>query len=150
MEGILARALNNGQFNISGTQLRANASFDYEGIDGTTRQVRVLVTDSVGNTYTKDFTIDITNVTAQQQATLLITQINSLVADGVLNRGNGNALIVKLNAAISSLNNGNTTAGVNQLNAFINQLNAFKKTGKLTDAMAQYLIDGTEEVIAEV
>src|SRR5262249_10259191 len=59
---LVAGALDNGQFNILGTTLRANASFDFEGAAGTTRQVRVQVTDSANNTLVKDFNINITNV----------------------------------------------------------------------------------------
>jgi hypothetical protein len=77
-------------------------------------------------------------LSAQQQAALLIAQVNDLVSGGVLNEGNGNALTVKLNAAMASLNAGNVTAGVNQLHAFINQVNALLRSGKLTAAQAPF------------
>lgn len=50
---LVSGVLVNAQFNISGTQLRANASFDYEGAAGTTRRVRMQVADRVGHTLTK-------------------------------------------------------------------------------------------------
>ena len=70
------------------------------------------------------------------------------VGGGVLNGGNGNALTVKLNNAISSLNAGKVNTAVNQLNAFINQVLAFLSAGKLTTAQAQPLIDGANQAIA--
>jgi hypothetical protein len=79
-------------------------------------------------------------LSAQQEIALLCNQVDGLVNAGILNKGNGNALCVKLNNAIASLNRGDTTAGVNQLNAFINQVTIFQKTGKLTNAQAQALI----------
>jgi streptogramin lyase len=85
---------------------------------------------------------------AQQQIGGTVTQVNNLVSSGALNSGNGNALIVKLNSATASLNAGNITAGVNQLNAFINQVNAFKKSGTLTSAQAQALINAANLAIA--
>jgi hypothetical protein len=93
-----------------------------------------------GNFFASTGSLTETVYSAQQQDTQIINQVNNLVTTGVLNSGNGNALIVKLNSATSSLNAGNTTAGVNQLNAFINQVNAFQKSGKLTSAQAQSLI----------
>ncbi len=51
---------NNSSFNISGTSLRANASFDFE--TKSSYSIRVRVTDSVGATFEKQFTISVTNV----------------------------------------------------------------------------------------
>ena len=51
---------NNAQFNISGSTLRANASFNFEAKSSYTVTVRV--TDQGGLTYDKVFTIDVTNV----------------------------------------------------------------------------------------
>jgi hypothetical protein len=93
-----------------------------------------------GNFFASTGNLTETVYSAQQQDTQIINQVNNLVTTGVLSSGNGNALIVKLNSATSSLNAGNTAAGVNQLNAFINQVNAFQKSGQLTSAQAQSLI----------
>jgi hypothetical protein len=86
-------------------------------------------------------------LSAQQQITLLSNQVNNLVSSGGLGSGNGNALTVKLDYAQASLNAGNVKEGVNQLNAFINQVNAFKKSGKLTAAQAQLLLDAANAAI---
>jgi hypothetical protein len=81
-----------------------------------------------------------TVLSAQQEIALICNQVDALVSAGVLNKGNGNALCVKLSNAIDSLNRGDTTAGINQLNAFINQVTIFQKTGNLTSDQAQALI----------
>jgi hypothetical protein len=95
-----------------------------------------------------DVVLTATTVSAQQQIASIANQVNMLVTAGTLNSGNGNALTVKLNSATASLISGNTTAGVNQLNAFINQVTAFQKSGKLTSAQAQALINATNLAIA--
>jgi hypothetical protein len=51
---------NNALFNISGTTLQANASFDFE--TKSSYSVTVRVTDQFGLTYDKAFTITVTNV----------------------------------------------------------------------------------------
>ena len=88
-----------------------------------------------------------TVLSAQQELWLIINQVTDLVTKGILDSGNGNAMIVKLNNAISSLNRGNTIAGDNQMNAFLNQTSAFLKAGKLDSLDAQMLIDGIDSAI---
>jgi hypothetical protein len=65
-----------------------------------------------------------TVLSAQQELSLIISQVNGMVAQGILDPGIGNALISKLNNAINSLNAGNTVAGDNKMDAFLNQVNA--------------------------
>jgi hypothetical protein len=87
---------------------------------------------------------------AQQQMSATTTQVNTLVSGGVLNSGNGSALTTKLSSATASLQAGNTTAAVNQLNAFVNQVNAFQKSGKLTTAQANALLNAANLAIAAI
>ncbi len=77
----------------------------------------------------------------------LISNIEILVDDGTLNKGNGNALIVKINAAIKSLDKGNSNAANNQLSAFINQVEAFIQNGTITSDQAIVLIEAAEQAI---
>jgi hypothetical protein len=88
-----------------------------------------------------------TVLSAQQELGVIITQVQAMVASGILDSGNGNALIAKLNNAISSLNSGNTISGVNQMDAFIHQTDAFLKSGKLDSADAQTLISDIDLAI---
>ena len=62
----------------------------------------------------------------------LIEAINSLVDDGVLNRGNANALISKIENALKSIEKGNEGAAGNQISSFLNQIEALINSGTLT------------------
>lgn len=57
----------------------------------------------------------------------MITSVEDLVTSDGLNRGQGNALISKLDAAVKNLNAGNTKETMNKLNAFINQIKLILK-----------------------
>jgi len=84
-----------------------------------------------------------------QQIQYMNTCVQDLVTSGVLNKGQSNALIVKLKAATQNLDAGNTKAATNELNAFINQVNAFK--GKqLSSTEAQVLIDAANSMINDL
>jgi hypothetical protein len=93
-------------------------------------------------------TIHVDSLSTQDQINLLTEQVNALVSSDVLNEGNGNALISKLDNAASSFTNSNNTAGANQIEAFIHQVNALVNSGKLTDAQGQSLIDAADDIIA--
>jgi hypothetical protein len=86
-------------------------------------------------------------LSAQEQVGLLINQVNALVSAGALGDGEGNALGVKLSAAINSLNDGNTTAGVNQLNAFVNQVTALVRSDRLGEDTADALVSQADNII---
>jgi len=92
-------------------------------------------------------TIQIESPSTQDQILLLIGQVNALVDSGVLNRGNGNALISKLENAANKFEQGNTNAGINKMEAFIHQVNAFLNAGTFTTEEAQALIDAADEII---
>jgi hypothetical protein len=75
----------------------------------------------------------------------LIEDIESMVEEGLLSEGNGNALIVKIKNAIKSHEKCNTTtAATNQLEALINQLKAFVTNGVLTEEKGEFLITAAE------
>jgi predicted outer membrane repeat protein len=92
--------------------------------------------------------LDYMVLSAQQELSVIINQVTNLVTNGILDSVNGNALIVKLNNAITSLNSGNTIAGDKQMDAFINQTNAFLKSGKLDSTDAQALVSDIDLAIA--
>src|SRR5262249_31349280 len=68
----------------------------------------------------------------QEQVEDLDEQIDDLVADGSLNKGQGNALTQKKENSLKKIEEGQINAAINELNAFVNQVQAFVKTGKLT------------------
>ena len=71
----------------------------------------------------------------------LIAKILALRAAGVLNDGQANSMIVKLQAAKSSIQRGKPNTAINQLNAFVNEVNAYMNAGTLTAQQGGQLID---------
>jgi hypothetical protein len=71
----------------------------------------------------------------------LEAKVQDLVSAGILNHGEGNSLLVKLEAAEASIERGNTNSAFNQLGAFINEVEALVRSGRLTSDMGQMLID---------
>ncbi len=71
----------------------------------------------------------------------LIEAIGDLIDDGVLNRGQGNSLLVKLNSK------GNERATLNSTEALIHHVNAFLNGGVLTPSEGQPLIDMAQAII---
>ena len=98
---------------------------------------------------TRSTTLTLTILTPAQAIPNVITTIQGLQAAGVLNGGQANSLIVKLNHAIDSLNSkpGKQT-GCNQLQAFVNEVNARVSAGTLTQAQADTLLGGPLGVLA--
>jgi Cadherin-like domain len=70
---------------------------------------------------------------AAQQAENLQAQVNSLLNTGVLNRGQANALIVKLNLKDKASDSG-------RIQAFLNQVTAYRNAGLLTQSQADELL----------
>ena len=98
---------------------------------------------------TRSATLTLTILTPAQAIPNVITAIQGLQTAGVLNGGQANSLIVKLNHAIDSLNSkpGQPT-GCNQLQAFVNEVNAYVSAGTLTQAQADTLLGGPLGVLA--
>jgi hypothetical protein len=85
-------------------------------------------------------TVPLTVLSAAQQATNLITQVNALVDVGVLNKGDGNALTAKL-----ALKGNNGDSG--KVGAFIDQVNDFVSAGKLTVLQAAPLLKAADDLL---
>jgi len=80
----------------------------------------------------------------------IIDEVESLVDTGVLNQGQGNALIGKLEQAERRLNKENTKTACNVLQAFVNQVEAFIKTGRLSEEEGKSLIEAATSVIEQL
>jgi len=78
----------------------------------------------------------------------LASEVDALVEDGVLNGGQGNALILKLRAAERQISKGNSNAAHNILQALINQVNAFIDAMIFSEEVGNLLIDSANELIA--
>ncbi|MGA1873158.1 MAG: SBBP repeat-containing protein [Thermoplasmatota archaeon] len=75
---------------------------------------------------------------------LLIEDIEELVEDEILNQGQGQSLIAKLNAAKIQLDKGNPSVAMTLVNEFIGKVETMVKTDKLTTSQGQELIDTAE------
>lgn len=95
-----------------------------------------------------DYTVRIFVQTPQAAAGSLIDQVQALVDAGLLNGGQGNSLISKLEAAKKQLDKNNRTPAINELQAFINEVDADINSGKLTPAQGEPLIDAAHVIIA--
>lgn len=105
---------------------------------------------SPGGTIYDFTTIQYSQLGPNTQIENLIANVENLVNTEILNKGQGNALIAKLEAALKSLDKGNAQAACNQLQAFVNQVNAFINSGKLTPEQGQELINAANAVINEL
>lgn len=86
---------------------------------------------------------------AGQLATIR-AQIEALVEGGVLNGGQGHALLGKLDRAAEALAAGDTAAAIRHLETFVNQVEAFENARILTATEAQSLLDAARRLIAEL
>jgi probable HAF family extracellular repeat protein len=96
------------------------------------------------------WTVEFPPPTPQKQIALIDTKVDALVNSGVLDQGEGTALISKLDAATSQVNKGNNKAARNILGAFINTVDAFVNSGRLTSTQAQPLINATNIAISKL
>lgn len=90
----------------------------------------------------------VTVLTPNQGIEGLIEKVHELVDRGELNKGQGNALIAKLDAAIKQLDRDNVHVVINQLQSFINEVEAMIRSGLLLPEDGQPLIDAANEIIA--
>ena len=138
------------KFDINGAFLLKWGSFGTG--DGQFDEPVGIAVDSLDNVYVADFRNSRIQKfgSAQDAVTTLVGQVQDLIDDDVLNGGNGNALISKLDNAIKKLDQGQPGPAVNQLEAFINQVQAFLNSGKLTAEQGQPLIDAAQRIIDTV
>jgi hypothetical protein len=89
-------------------------------------------------------------LTPQAEIQLLIDDVEELIAAGALNPGQGNALIVKLEAALQQWEHCHAKTAANQLGAFINQVNDYISQGVLTPEQGQPLIEAAQAIIDQL
>jgi pullulanase-type alpha-1,6-glucosidase len=84
---------------------------------------------------------------ATDQVNLLIGDVNELKADGTLNHGQANALVVHLQKAIDELAAGDETKAIFRLQKFIQMVTNFRNAGILSAEQAAELIAAAQDVI---
>jgi len=107
-------------------------------------------TNIEGNNRAVLWTLPQTPQSPTAQIMALRAEVEHLVDVGVLKKGQGHALMTKLDGALQKLERGNTRAAANQLHAFVNQVEAFHKARKLTTAQAQPLLEQARDVIEQL
>ncbi len=101
----------------------------------------------IGGTRTANLNLQV--LTPAQAIPNIINKIEGLQGAGVLNKGQANSLIVKLNHAIDSLTmKPNQPTACNQLQAFVNEVHAYVSAGILTPAQAAMLLNPPLGVLA--
>jgi DNA/RNA endonuclease G (NUC1) len=110
--------------------------------------VTVRVTDDDGAEGVR--TAQVTVQSPAQAMSGLTGAVDALVADGTLNRGNGNSLNVKVRGAGASLARGQAQTAVNQLNAFINEIEAMAASGRLSATDAATLTASARRIIQSI
>jgi len=88
--------------------------------------------------------------TPEEQVATLGNDVQALITGGTLTPSQGAALQTKLDAALHLLDQGNTQGAIGKLGDFIKQINSYIKSGKLTAAAGQPLIDAANALIAEL
>ena len=88
--------------------------------------------------------------TPAEEITVLINDLNTLVANGVLNQGQVNGLLTKLSAVSRQLERENSAAATQLLQAFINQVRAYMNAGILSSVNGQTLIDAAQNAITQL
>ncbi len=80
----------------------------------------------------------------------LADAVEDLVDDGTLSAGEANSLLAKLKVATGLINDGKTKAAGNVLDAFIQEVEALVRSGRLSDAQGQTLIDAALAILASI
>jgi hypothetical protein len=104
--------------------------------------------DAAANTASCAFTITV--LTPQGATQRIVADVATLVSQGVLNPGLGNALISTLSTAILQMNAGNSVAATNVLRTFVLQANLFTLLGFLPPSDGQGLVTAANAVIARL
>jgi hypothetical protein len=80
---------------------------------------------------------------------LLIEEIEDLVPE-ILNKGQGNSLISKLETAKKQIQKSNDATAINLLNAFIKEVFSMVKSGKLSSDVGAKLINAANFIISQI
>lgn len=125
-----------------------NLAYNVIGLIADTQYTfKVEACDAADNCSTDGPSVTVKTFTPQQAMQQLIVKVDNLVNTGVLNQGQGNSLIVKLEEAIKQLDQGNLNATISSLQTFIKEVNALIKAGVLTVPQGQLLISSAQEII---
>jgi probable HAF family extracellular repeat protein len=89
-------------------------------------------------------------ITPQEAIADLMAEIQALAGQGVLDNGEANSLLSKLQAVAKLIDRGAYEPAANLLLAFVNEVAALLQSGRLTTAQGQPLIDAGEELAQQL
>jgi endonuclease G len=117
---------------LSGTSFTLSNTYNAAGVFTVTVRIS---DDDVTSTATQTVTV----LSAAQAIDNATTIVNDLLTAGVVNSGNANSLLAKLDAAKRAIERGQTATAASQLNALLNEINSMVGSGRLTPAQANDL-----------
>jgi uncharacterized repeat protein (TIGR03803 family) len=117
-----------------------------------------LVRDSDGNLYgttvsggsSNRGTVFVVSTTPQGAAAVIVTQVNGLLTQGTINKGQDNSLVKKLQNAVSLIIAGKIEGAIGNLEGFINEVNALENSRRLTGEQGSALTSAAQSVIAQL
>jgi hypothetical protein len=109
-----------------------------------------MANDGIENSAAATVAITVNERTTQDELDDLSQDVDDLLAEGVLNGGQANSLLNKLDDVLKQFDKGKTATACNQLQAYINHVTALLDDGVLTAAQAQGLIDKANNLGAEL
>jgi DNA/RNA endonuclease G (NUC1) len=110
--------------------------------------VTVTITDDDGGSSSRTATVTV--MSSADALGVLMGKVAALDAIGRLTKGESAALNASLQAARRSIANGDATPAANQLGAFVNKVEALQRSGRMTGATGQELIDYANRLIASL
>lgn len=93
-------------------------------------------------------TVSFTVVTPQAATQAIGSSVNVLFAQGVINGGQQNSLVVQLQHAVMMMSAGKNNGAIGNLESFISEVNDLSSSGVLSAAQASSLIGSAQSVIA--
>ena len=105
---------------------------------------------SSGEFHATLWTIPSTQLPPEELTNLLIGDVYNLVDSGMLNQGQGNSLVVKLQNALVHLAKDNPKNTCNLLKAFSNQVNSLIGEGVLSSEDGESLLNSANEISIQV
>jgi hypothetical protein len=143
LEGIL-QSLQNLRAQMDGSD--GGSTSDDLIIDASSQQRILLILDRMISVYDKNLIpASVHDKSHIETINSVISEINKMVSDGTLEKGEGNSLTVKLNVSLNKMNGEKKTPCEN-LHAFTNEINALVQSGRLSASDVQPIIEQIQSV----
>lgn len=135
-------------WNFGDTHTATGATPTHAFANSGTYVVTLTVNDGHGGVSTDTMSVQV--LSPQEAINDIISEVTALHNAGDLNSGNTNALMTKLNGAVTKLSRDDYFAAEGQLAAFVVQVTAWTASGKISAADGQTLITSATNVMASI